>query len=128
SDIIQDIGHYHILEVIGQGGMGTVYRALDTQAQHTVALKLMHKHLADKPDFQARFLSECRASAALDHPNVVRIYEVALLDGQLYMVMEYLDGGTLRKMLNAQLSNNCFLDLREIVTVTRQVAQALQYA
>jgi eukaryotic-like serine/threonine-protein kinase len=127
-DSIQSIGQYRILEIIGQGGMGTVYKALDTQSQHTVALKLMHKHLADKPDFQARFLSECRASAALDHQHIVRIYEVALLNSQLYMVMEYLDGGTLRKVLNSQLSKNCFMDLREIVTITRQVAQALHYA
>jgi eukaryotic-like serine/threonine-protein kinase len=127
-DSIQDIGQYQILEIIGQGGMGTVYKALDTRSNQTVALKLMHKHLADKPDFQARFLSECRASAALSHQHIVRIFDVALLDGQLYMVMEYIDGGTLRKLLNAQLSKNCFLDLREIVTITRQVAQALHYA
>ncbi len=127
-DSIQAIGQYRILEIIGQGGMGTVYKALDTQTQHSVALKLMHKHLADKPDFQARFLSECRASAALYHQHIVQIYDVALLDGQLFMVMEYVDGGTLRKLLNAQLSKNCFMDLREIVTITRQVAQALHYA
>ncbi len=127
-DTVKAIGQYEILEVIGQGGMGTVYKVLDTQSQVVMALKLMHSHLADKPDFQVRFLSECRASQALDHPNIVHIYDVALLDGQLFMVMEYIDGGTLRRWLNAHLSSNTFLDLREIVTIIRQVAQALHYA
>src|SRR5581483_912268 len=127
-EVIQSIGHYEILEVIGQGGMGTVYKALDLHSNHPVALKLMHSYLADRPDFQARFLTECRASAALDHPNIVRIYDVALLDGKLFMVMEYIEGGTLRKRLNAHMATATYLDLREIVTIVRQVAQALDHA
>jgi serine/threonine protein kinase len=127
-EVIQSIGHYEILEVIGQGGMGTVYKALDLHSNHPVALKLMHSYLADRPDFQARFLTECRASAALDHPNIVRIYDVALLDGKLFMVMEYIEGGTLRKRLNAHMATATYLDLREVVTIVRQVAQALDHA
>lgn len=127
-EAIHSIGHYEILEVIGQGGMGTVYKALDLHSNHPVALKLMHSYLADRPDFQARFLAECRASAALDHPNIVRIYDVALLESKLFMVMEYIEGGTLRKRLNAHMATATFLDLREIVTIVRQVAQALDHA
>src|SRR4051812_19139623 len=122
------IDHYLLLDVIGHGGMGTVYKAIDRQLQRPVALKLMHAHLADRPDFQARFLQECRAAAALDHPNIIRVYDVALREGQLYMVMEYVEGETVRKWLNAYSVNNTFLDLQEVVSVTRQVAQALHYA
>ncbi len=128
-DVIQkNIDHYDILEVIGQGGMSTVYKAFDTQLQRTVALKLMHSHLADKPDFQSRFLAEGRAIAALDHPNIIRVYEVALRNNQLFLIMDYLDGGTLRHHLNSQLEQGQYLDFREIVTLTKQIAQALHYA
>src|SRR5512137_605827 len=113
-DMIRAIDHYEIVEVIGQGGMGTVYKAIDMQSQHPVALKLMHSHLADKPDFQRRFLTECRAMATMDHPNIIRVYDVALRDGQLYMVMEFLDGGTLRKRLNFHTANSLFLEMREV--------------
>src|SRR5436853_396948 len=121
------IDHYELLDVIGHGGMGTVYKANDTQLQRPVALKLMHRHLAERPDFQARFLAECRAVGGLDHPNIIRVYDVALREGQLYMVMEYVEGDTVRKWLNAHAVNNTFLDLQELVSVMRQVAQALQY-
>ncbi|HVO42667.1 MAG TPA: FHA domain-containing serine/threonine-protein kinase, partial [Aggregatilineales bacterium] len=127
-DSLRIIDQYEILEVIGRGGMSTVYKALDTQLQRLVALKLMHAHLTDKPDFRSRFLAEGRAIAALSHPNIIHIYDVALSDGQLYLVMEYVDGGTLRKRLNTSLDAGKLLDLREIVTIGRQVAQALDYA
>src|SRR5258708_25065057 len=127
-DTLQVIDHYEILEVVGQGGMSTVYKALDTQLQRPVALKLMHSHLANKPDFQSRFLAEGRAIATLDHPNIIRVHEVALRDNQLFLVMEYVEGGTLRTRLSSQLAEEKFLDLREIVSVMRQVAEALHYA
>jgi eukaryotic-like serine/threonine-protein kinase len=125
---IKAIDHYEFLEILGYGGMSTVYKALDMQLQRPVALKLMHSHLADKPDFQERFLAEGRAIAALDHPNIIKVYEVALREGRLFLVMEYVEGGTLRSRLNAHLKIKEFLDLREIVSLTKQVAQALHYA
>ncbi len=127
-DSIQTIEQYKVLEVIGQGGMSTVYKAVDTQSQQTIALKVMHSYLSDKPDFQRRFLAECRAAAALHHPNIIRIFDMALHDGRLILVMEYIAGQTLRKRINAHLGDGSFLDFREIVTITRQVAQALHYA
>jgi len=127
-DNIQTIEHYKVLEVIGQGGMSTVYRAVDTQSQQTVALKVMHPYLSDKPDFQRRFLAECRAAAALQHPNIIRIFDMSLQNGRLVLVMEYIGGQTLRKRLNAHLGEGTYMDFREIVTITRQVAQALHYA
>ncbi|MEP7284291.1 MAG: protein kinase [Chloroflexota bacterium] len=128
KDNVQVIDHYEILEAIGQGGMSTVYKAFDTQLRRQVAIKLMHSHLTDKSDFQSRFMAEGRAIAALDHPNIVRLFEITFRHGQLFLVMEYVEGGTLRQRLNTRLNAGQFLDLREIVTVTRQVAQALHYA
>lgn len=127
-DNIQTIERYNVLEVIGQGGMSTVYKAVDTQSQQTVALKVMHPYLSDKPDFQRRFLAECRAAAALHHPNIIRIFDMALHDGHLILVMEYVGGQTLRKRISAHPGDGSFLDFREVVTITRQVAQALHYA
>jgi serine/threonine protein kinase len=127
-DIVQLIDQYEILEMIGQGGMSTVYKALDTQLQRPVAIKLMHSHLTDKPDFQSRFLAEGRAIATLDHPGIIRVHEVALRDHQLFLVMDYVEGGTLRNRLNTLLSQESFLDMREVVSITRQVAEALHYA
>src|SRR5258706_14228002 len=80
---IKTVDHYELVDIVGHGGMGTVYKAVDTQLQRHVALKLMHRHLADRPDFQARFLAECRAISGLDHPNIIRVYDVALREGQL---------------------------------------------
>jgi eukaryotic-like serine/threonine-protein kinase len=124
----QLIDHYEILDIVGQGGMSTVYKAYDNQLERLVALKLMHPHLADKPDFQSRFIAECRSVAALDHPNIIKVYDVALRDNQLFLIMEYVEGGTLRSRLNQALRDDQPLALQEIVTVMRQVAQALHYA
>ncbi len=128
SDHPQRIDHYDILEVLGTGGMSTVYKALDSQLERPVALKLMHNHLANKSDFQSRFLAEARAIAVLDHPHIIKVFEVAFREGRLFLVMEYIEGETLRQRLNTHLRERKFLDLREIVTTMRQVAQALHYA
>jgi eukaryotic-like serine/threonine-protein kinase len=128
TDAPQTIDHYEILEIIGHGGMSTVYRARDTHLERLVALKLMHTHLADKPDFQRRFLAEGRAIAGLDHPNIIKIHEVAFRERRLFLVMEHVEGGTLRSRLEEQMNLNHALEMREVVAMTRQVAQALQYA
>src|SRR5215468_4920569 len=125
---LQVLDNYRLLEVIGKGGMSTVYKALDTRSQRAVAIKLMHSHLADQPDFQQRFVEEGRAIAALDHPHILKVYEVALRDNQLFLVMEYLEGGTLRHYLSAHVGEGKNLDFQEIATIMRQVAEALHYA
>src|SRR5258708_17157798 len=128
QDIVQLIDQYEILEMIGQGGMSTVYKALDTQLQRPVAIKLMHSHLTDKPDFQSRFLAEGRAIATLDHPGIIRVHEVALRDHQLFLVMDYVESRTLRNRLNTVLRQESFLDIPEVATITRRAAEALHYA
>src|SRR5258708_27025570 len=127
-EIIQVLDNYRLLELIGQGGMSSVYKALDTRSERAVAIKLMHSHLADQPDFQRRFVEEGRAIAALDHPHILRVYEVALRESQLFLVMEYIEGGTLRHYLSAHLGEGKYLDFRSIASIMRQVAEALHYA
>jgi ABC-type branched-subunit amino acid transport system substrate-binding protein len=92
-------GGYRIDSVIGRGGMGVVYRAFDVSLERPVALKLIAPQLADDERFRARFLREPKLAAALDHPNVIPIYEAGERDGQLYLSMRYVEGHDLRAAL-----------------------------
>jgi serine/threonine protein kinase len=87
--------HYRVLEKIGEGGMGVVYRAIDTRLDREVALKLMPPDSAADPDRKRRFMIEARAASALNHPNIVTIHDVASADGTDFLVMEYVRGDTL---------------------------------
>jgi eukaryotic-like serine/threonine-protein kinase len=122
------IKNYRIDAVLGQGGMGTVYRATDTQLLRPVALKVMHPNFAIQPEFQQRFLQEARASANLDHPNIIRIYEFALDGRTLYLVTELVQGGSLRDYLKKLYDERKFIDVAEALALTRQVAYALDFA
>ena len=93
------LGPYEILGLAGAGGMGEVYKARDTRLHRIVALKLASDRLADDPDFRARFQREARATAALNHPHICAIHDVASIDGHDFIVMEYLDGETLEARL-----------------------------
>ena len=93
----QTVLHYRILEKLGEGGMGVVYKAHDTRLDRMVALKFLpHQLTADKAE-QSRFLQEARAAAALNHPNVCSVIDIEESDGQQFIVMEYVDGVTLRQ-------------------------------
>jgi len=126
--INRTIKHYRIDAVLGQGGMGTVYRATDMQLLRAVALKVMHPNFAIQKEFQQRFLQEARASANLDHPNIIRIYEFDLNEQLLYMVTELVSGGSLRDYLKQLYENKKFIEVSEGLALTRQVAYALDYA
>src|ERR1700685_4819152 len=93
------IGHYRIVEKIGSGAMGEVFRARDERLGRDVALKLIRPASSDNPDHLRRFELEARAAAALNHPNIVAIYDVGFNDGTPYIVCELLEGKTLRKRL-----------------------------
>lgn len=113
---------YRILELIGHGGLGTVYKAVDTRFQRLVALKVLH-HTPDDESKQ-RFLQEARALATLNHRNIVRIYDVGEAADCVYLVFQYVEGRTLRQvMVDAQR-----LDLDYAIEVMFQVGSALGYA
>jgi len=96
----QVLGHYRVLEKIGAGGMGEVFRARDERLGRDVALKLVRPASSDNPDHLRRFEQEARAAAALNHPNIVAIYDVGFHNGAPYIVSELLEGQTLRRRLS----------------------------
>ena len=97
----QKIAHYTIQEKLGEGGMGVVYRAHDTKLDRTVALKFLPRHLNANEAEQARFLQEARAAAQINHPNVCSIIDIQEIGGEQFIVMEHIDGATMRAKVGA---------------------------
>src|SRR5579863_7196559 len=93
------ISHYRIIEKIGSGAMGEVFRARDERLGRDVALKLIRPASNENPDHLRRFELEARAAASLNHPNIVAVYDVGFHEGSRYIVCELLEGQTLRKLL-----------------------------
>jgi len=116
----QVLGHYRVLEKIGSGGMGEVYRASDDRLGREVALKILKSSLAKDPDRLRRFEQEARAAAVLNHPNIVAIYDIGMHEGAPYIVSELLEGQTLRdRLLRGPLTS------RQAADYSAQVAQGL---
>src|SRR5579864_4812272 len=121
--ISQVLGHYRVLEMIGSGGMGEVYRASDERLGRGVAIKILTGSLAHDQDRLRRFEQEARAAAALSHPNIVAIYDIGMHDGQPYIVSELLEGHTLRgQLLRGPIPR------RQAVDFAAQIAQGLMAA
>jgi eukaryotic-like serine/threonine-protein kinase len=116
----QQLGHYQIVREIGRGGMGVVYLAQDVSLDRPVALKLLPKHLTSDPNRLLRFEREARAASALNHHNILTIYEIAKLDGFHFIATEFVDGVTLRERIK---SKN--LEWSEMLNIAEQVASAL---
>src|SRR4051794_35092087 len=116
----QRVGHYRVVEKIGAGGMGEVYRARDERLGRDVALKLIRPASSENPDHLRRFEQEARAAAALNHPNIVAIFDVGLEGATPYIVSELLEGKTLRDRLNEGA-----IPLRQASAYALQIAQAL---
>jgi serine/threonine protein kinase/dienelactone hydrolase len=118
--------HYKIIEELGRGGMGIVYKAQDTKLDRLVALKFLPQHLTTNETDKARFLQEAKAASAINHPNVCVIYDLLEQDGQQFIVMEYVEGKTLRFVLEAQ--HDIHLPIHDVIHYATQIAGALQAA
>ena len=117
-------GRYEIRELIGVGGMANVYHCYDTIDAREVAIKILKDEFLDNADFIRRFKNESKAIAVLNHPNIVRVYDVSFGDMIQYIVMEYIDGITLKEYIDMQ----GVLDWKETVHLTTQILRALQHA
>jgi len=119
----ETIAHYRILEPIGAGGMGAVYKAYDNKLQRVVALKLLPSEYVSQQDRRRRFFQEARAASALNHPHILTIYEVGEDDGKPYIAMEFIQGETLRHKIK-----NKVLQLKEALDIAIQIAAGLERA
>lgn len=115
--------HYKILEKIGEGGMGDVYKAEDMKLQRIVALKFLPPERTRDKEAQQRFIHEARAASALDHPNIGTIYEINESEGQSFIAMALYKGGTLRDRIQAGT-----ITIEEAVDITIQITQGLEKA
>ena len=118
------IGRYEIVERLGAGGMGVVYKAFDPKLGRDVAIKILSDNLWDDPEAKERFKREARALAAFSHKNITTIYDVEEEDGRLFIVMEYLDGTNLRTIIKQKYS----FPLYRKLNIAAQIAEGLSMA
>lgn len=118
------VGNYQIIEEIGRGGMGVVYKALQISLNRVVALKVLPKQFTADPEFLSRFRREARAAAGLNHPNIIQIYEIDQQSGVHYFVMEYIEGTNLKTLIESQGP----LPLVQAVDIAWDSCKALDFA
>src|SRR5713226_3852935 len=117
------IGNYDILDKLGEGGMGEVYRARDNRLNRNVAVKILPPDVASDPGRRARFEQEARALGALNHPNVVAVYGAGQHEGRSYLVSELVEGESLRALIDRGR-----IPLRKLIDLAVQIADAMAAA
>jgi len=120
------ISHYKIVEKLGQGGMGVVYRAHDTKLKRDVAIKFLPGRIAANQEERERFKIEAQAAAALNHPNIATIYAIEEVEDELFIAMEYIEGQELKGIIGTH--RNMPLPFEEVISYTKQIAEGLQAA
>ena len=119
----QSISHYRVLDKLGEGGMGVVYKATDAKLERTVALKFLAAHLLNDEEAKQRFLREAKAAAALNHPNICPVYEIDEAAGKTFIAMAFIEGA----MLEERIAEGP-LPIKDALDIARQVADGLQAA
>jgi serine/threonine protein kinase len=119
----QSISHFKILDKLGEGGMGIVYKAHDTKLDRIVALKFLPRFVASNEAERARFLQEAKAAATLNHPNICTIHDISENDGEQFIVMELVDGVTVK-----QKFSDAALKVGDAISYAVQIGEALQEA
>lgn len=119
---------FKITQALGQGGMGSVYKAQHQRLGHSVALKVMHPHLARQPGFAQRFEQEARVAANLDHPGIVKVQDLVEEDNHFFIVMEFIPGINLAQAIQRMHESGRWIPLDEAIQVIHELALALEYA
>ncbi|OGO28026.1 MAG: hypothetical protein A2Z16_06635 [Chloroflexi bacterium RBG_16_54_18] len=119
---------YKIEKMLGKGGMSAVYKAFDPNLKRVVAVKLIHAHLSQNPEFLGRFETEAAAVAKLRHPNIVQVYDFNHDEGLFYMVLEYIEGETLYDRLHQLKDEGKHLEIKDTIRYALNVSEAVDYA
>jgi len=118
------LSHYRIIEKLGEGGMGVVYKAEDTKLKREVAIKFLPRHIAANAEERERFKIEAQAAAALNHPHIATIHAIEEVDDEMFIVMECIEGKELKQLL----IGDCQLTIENCLTYAMQIAEGLNAA